>query len=262
MTRNGKIARLPRVIREELNQRMDDGETAEKILPWLNRLPEVKSTMAAQFAGAAINKQNLSEWRLGGHQDWLRHRQACEFLGQVRERAEDLDQEAGGEPISDRLASVLASELAAMAQLMMSEAADAGERWKRLQELLAQLSRLRRGDHRAMKLKEQKRAQRREEERAELAEQVEQKKKEEERKAQAPLMAALVADSLKMLKEINDEEREEKVVPKSEASQPAQKPATSQPMPGSVPVVNTGRGESGPVKPSQTEKGMRGEIQE
>src|SRR5579859_4125377 len=187
MTRNGKIARLPRTIREELNRRMDDGETAETLLRWLNQLPEVKSAMTAQFAGAAINKQNLSEWRLGGHQDWLRHRQACEFLSQVRERAEDLDEEAGGEPISDRLASVLSAELAAIAQLMMAEAENPAERWQRLQELLGQLARLRRGDHRAMRLREQRRVQ----ERAELAELAEQEKAEEERKAQAPVAALL-----------------------------------------------------------------------
>ncbi len=36
MTGNGKIARLPRAIRDELNRRMGDGQTGQELLPWLN----------------------------------------------------------------------------------------------------------------------------------------------------------------------------------------------------------------------------------
>ncbi len=43
MTGNGNIARLPRAIRDELNRRVDDGQTGKEILPWLNGLPEVKN---------------------------------------------------------------------------------------------------------------------------------------------------------------------------------------------------------------------------
>ncbi len=42
MKRNGKIARLPRAIRDELNRRMDDGQTGQELLPWLNGLPQAK----------------------------------------------------------------------------------------------------------------------------------------------------------------------------------------------------------------------------
>jgi len=37
MTRNGKIARLPLVIRQQLNQRLPNGESAQDLLSWLNR---------------------------------------------------------------------------------------------------------------------------------------------------------------------------------------------------------------------------------
>ena len=33
--RNGKIARVPREIRNQLNQRLDHGESGETLLPWL-----------------------------------------------------------------------------------------------------------------------------------------------------------------------------------------------------------------------------------
>jgi hypothetical protein len=36
MTRNGKIVRLPRSIREELNRRLDNGEQGKALVEWLN----------------------------------------------------------------------------------------------------------------------------------------------------------------------------------------------------------------------------------
>ncbi|MGP8238342.1 MAG: hypothetical protein ACLQVW_23420 [Limisphaerales bacterium] len=43
MTRNGKIARLPLAIRQQLNLRLQNGELAQDRLSWLNHLPEVQA---------------------------------------------------------------------------------------------------------------------------------------------------------------------------------------------------------------------------
>ena len=43
MTRNGKIARLPLAIPQQLNLRLQNGELAQDLLSWLNRLPEVQA---------------------------------------------------------------------------------------------------------------------------------------------------------------------------------------------------------------------------
>ncbi len=43
MTRNGKIARLPLAVRQQLNQRLLNGELAQDLLSWLNQLPEVQA---------------------------------------------------------------------------------------------------------------------------------------------------------------------------------------------------------------------------
>jgi hypothetical protein len=74
--RTGKIARLPEAIREQLNQRLFDGIPGRKIIPWLGTLPEVQRIMAEQFTSVPISENNLSEWRRGGYQDWLREKQA------------------------------------------------------------------------------------------------------------------------------------------------------------------------------------------
>ena len=41
-TRNGKIARLPRGVRQELNRRLHEGEQGKRLVAWLNALPEVQ----------------------------------------------------------------------------------------------------------------------------------------------------------------------------------------------------------------------------
>jgi hypothetical protein len=40
MSRNGKIARLPQQIREQINRRLENGEEGKQIAEWLNTLPE------------------------------------------------------------------------------------------------------------------------------------------------------------------------------------------------------------------------------
>jgi hypothetical protein len=82
----GKIARLPKAIREQLNRRLEDGEPASALTEWLNELPEVKKALHKYFGGAAISEKNLSNWRLTGYARWVERQ---ELLGEVREMAEE-----------------------------------------------------------------------------------------------------------------------------------------------------------------------------
>jgi hypothetical protein len=93
--RQGKIARLPAAIREEVNQRLHDGQTGSQILPWLHSLPEVLRVLDELFKEEPITPQNLSEWRTGGYQDWLRQRERVENLKTLSTYAGQLAQ-AGG----------------------------------------------------------------------------------------------------------------------------------------------------------------------
>ena len=70
----GKIARIPRHIRNKLSQRLDDGEGGESLLEWLNGLPEVKELCDEEFDSVPVSKQNLSDFKQGPHQEWLRGR--------------------------------------------------------------------------------------------------------------------------------------------------------------------------------------------
>src|SRR5882724_9955563 len=66
----GKISRLPREIREQVNEKLDAGEPGNRLVAWLNELPAVRALLAAEFGGAAINEQNLTNWKQGGFRDW------------------------------------------------------------------------------------------------------------------------------------------------------------------------------------------------
>lgn len=90
MTRNGKIARLPKDIREELNRRLEDGEAGVRLIEWLNGLPEVVKVLAEEFEGVPINDVNLSQWKNGGFLDW-----------QARQRAEAVVEGWGISPKSN-----------------------------------------------------------------------------------------------------------------------------------------------------------------
>ena len=76
MTRNGKIARLLLAIRQQLNQRLQNGELAQDLLSWLNRLPEVQAILATHFAAKPIDKSNLTHWKQGGYPEWEAQEQA------------------------------------------------------------------------------------------------------------------------------------------------------------------------------------------
>ena len=149
MTRNGKIARLPRHLRDELNLRLDDGEQGKDLVNWLNGLDKVKEVLAGDFGGRPITEQNLSEWKQGGFREWQRREEACERVRRLVEDSDDLDEAAEERSISDRLAGVLAAELAVAAQTLLEETADPKERWQYLRQVLRQLHLLRKGDHRA-----------------------------------------------------------------------------------------------------------------
>jgi hypothetical protein len=126
MTRNGKIARLPRLVRDELNCRLEDGERGPSLLAWLNGHEEVQAIVKAQFGGRPISKQNLSEWRQGGFEDWRQHQQSVEMARGLLEAVEDVRGATRGQPISDMLAEMaalaLARSLRATAQMTDADA--------------------------------------------------------------------------------------------------------------------------------------------
>ena len=108
MSRRGKVARLPEVIREELNQRLADGEPGSSLLAWLMALPAVQQVLASQFGGRALTSQNLSQWRQGGFAEWRARRRVWSGVKQLEAEAQNCPQIAE-EKLTKHLSTVLAA---------------------------------------------------------------------------------------------------------------------------------------------------------
>ena len=63
--RNGNVARLPKILRDRVNAMLDDGATYDQIITELE-----KSTTPPLPYRISVN--NLSNWKDGGYQDYLR----------------------------------------------------------------------------------------------------------------------------------------------------------------------------------------------
>ena len=161
MTRNGKIARLARMTRDELNRRLQDGEPGVRLVDWLNGLPETRQVLVADFGGRPISEQNLSEWKAGGYRDWLARQ---ETLTQARELVADAKEltEATEGRLTDHLATVLAARYAAALAGWDGEVTDEFRRTARaLHGLCQDIVELGRGVHSGARLKlEQERLER------------------------------------------------------------------------------------------------------
>ena len=76
--RTGKIARLPKPIRERINLLLDEGLEYDAILKDLGPHAE------------GLNHQNLTNWRKGGYQDYLDHQAKLDCIKTQTEAAADL----------------------------------------------------------------------------------------------------------------------------------------------------------------------------
>ncbi len=142
ITRVGKIARLPHSIRDELNQRLFNGALGPELAKWLNALPEVQEILATSFAGSPINRQNLTEWRQGGYQDWLVHQERELRIQRINEENAGLKQHEnkGNEDLFENSARIALAEL--MADMDTLHQLQGDDRLKRLRTLIGELSHL------------------------------------------------------------------------------------------------------------------------
>ncbi len=152
MTRLGKIARLPRKVRDELNVRLQDGEVGRSLVEWLNGLPAARAVLKEKFGGRPISEQNLSEWKQGGYEDWVRQQEDGAYASMLAERSGDLEAEAGETRLEERLAALMAVALARLWQ-EAEELPSGAEKHQRILEVARALGQLRRQSHQAERLR-------------------------------------------------------------------------------------------------------------
>ena len=166
--RTGKIARLPREIRDQLNQRLNDGQPGRRLVTWLNSLPEVQQVLAANFDGRPVTEQNLSEWKAGGYLDWQAR---LETLAQSRELAADSRELAAATDgkLNDHLTTMLSARYAvALAEWDKQTTGTFQDKLRTLHSLCQDIVRLRRSDHHATRLNFEVKRQKDEEEKTDM----------------------------------------------------------------------------------------------
>lgn len=110
MARTGKIARLPLVVREELNARLRDNENGQTILAWLNTLPVCVERIKGEWHGEPISDANLSIWRSGGFADWLREEDQVHRIEKLSELSLRVVKASGGN-LSEGLMAIAAGKI-------------------------------------------------------------------------------------------------------------------------------------------------------
>ena len=80
--RRGKIARLPKSARDQINQMLRDGASYQRILATLHANPELSSLQ--------ISEHSLSRWKQGGYQDWLARQEWREDAREIQTESLEL----------------------------------------------------------------------------------------------------------------------------------------------------------------------------
>lgn len=153
MTRNGKIARLPKTVRDQLNRRLLDGEQGKKLVAWLNGLPEVQDVLEVEFDSRPVTEQNLSEWKKGGYEEWCQAQDSIDFASALSEEAEEVEAAAGGQAMIDRVASIVSVSLGRVLRDLSGKASRSARARRELLEIANTLVSLRRSHQHAERLR-------------------------------------------------------------------------------------------------------------
>jgi flagellar biosynthesis GTPase FlhF len=196
MTRNGKIARLPQSIREQINRRLQNGGEGKQITVWLNTLPEVAALMTSEFNGQPISEMNVSNWKAAGYLAWEEQQEVMEALRRFGADAAEVSQATNGR-LADNMAVYLAARLAVELHKPPSEQAAANGQLERLRQFCANIAALRRGDQgeRWLQLEREKL----ELEQKKYQEQADARKKEGEEALKDPLKKSPTKETLDFL---------------------------------------------------------------
>ena len=141
MTRNGKIARLPKAIRERLNQQILDGVPGKDLVRWLNGINEVVDILVQQFNTDRITEQNLSEWKQGGYQDWLKHQERRDWVRRLSDEAEDVAEDSGLMPWMERVGAMFEIVLGKVVEQQLQQTVETPEQMGELITLSRELAR-------------------------------------------------------------------------------------------------------------------------
>jgi len=98
--RQGKIARLAAVVRDEVNRMFQDGNPYNQIIAWLR-----------EQGHGTVTQSGLTRWRQGGYQDWLKEQARLDGMSAKREFALRIVRENEGSNIHEAGLQLAASQI-------------------------------------------------------------------------------------------------------------------------------------------------------
>lgn len=145
MARTGKIARLPKTLRDAVNMALDDGASANAIIKIVT---DAKANGATNGDGSEIeipNDQNITNWREGGFMDWKRENERLDDMRAKREFALRIVQENEGGKIHEAGLNLAASQIFELLQdfdvsALKERLADNPEEFSKVVSALARIS--------------------------------------------------------------------------------------------------------------------------
>ncbi len=149
---NSKVALLPENVRQQINSRLQAGETAIHLVEWLNALPETQAALVAESGDTTVNEEDVENWKKGGHRDWLDQQTALAEVRRVVAESKELSLAADG-ALTDNLAIWTAGRYAIASRRLAAESKNGAVDWNLLRALCHDLVDLRRGDHSAESLR-------------------------------------------------------------------------------------------------------------
>ncbi len=97
--RTGKVARLPKAVRDRICQLMLDGHTYLQIIEELGD------------DGKALNEDNLSSWKSGGYLDWRREEKELAEIQTRQENAADVGRATEGTSLCEATRKMLIAQI-------------------------------------------------------------------------------------------------------------------------------------------------------
>lgn len=145
MARTGKIARLPKTLRDAVNLALLDGATANAVIKIVT---DAKANGATNGDGSEIeipNDQNITNWRDGGFMDWRKENERLDDMRAKREFALRIVNESEGGKIHEAGLNLAASQIFELLQdfdvgAMKEKLAENPEEFSKLVSSLARIS--------------------------------------------------------------------------------------------------------------------------
>ena len=111
MARTGKIARLPKVLRDQVNLALRDGATAARVIELITEA-KAGGTLNGDASEIELpNDQNITNWRDGGFADWLKEQARLDDMRAKREFALEIVKQNEGGKIHEAGLNLAASQI-------------------------------------------------------------------------------------------------------------------------------------------------------